>query len=757
MPPTAPHRLLSLHAVVVPVILLIAITAFGVPASPIDYSIYPHPFEFFQSPGMNNDVVACSVFGRDYFVYANETTGLNVSEIVDGEVVQRGTAQLPGIEISLAVKDWNIFTLTATGTVHAVSIADPDNPLAGAAVLVPGEPSRLTVENDRLYVACGTAGLVLFDIGPAGSLTYVRTWGSDITALSTDGDRVAVITQGRMDLLDFADPAAPVLLGSSTPATSATLREVLLSGDLAWVGHGNGTIQLDISDPSAMTSLANIFERGSLYLNGIDLVVAENRGGVINSITFRDFSTGAMKRSLGWFTEASRAAFIAGCMVGVAHNQVTVFRDGERAYPPAAADLPDDYHYRPAGFCAEDVLVTFERTTSYLGLAAFEIGGDGSFLWQLDLQPGLQETPWQYCRRGSLAAVLSSEGTNQETPAILRLATVSRHGAVARGTLMPAGMMLYADSRIAFLDDETLLILENFDDFYGGPQHLRVIDVTDPDYPIELDRVLLNLTRADKLQVSSDLVLVAAFNTCEIVLAADRLALQPTGARDLGTLVDLHGQRLFVTDSESGSPSYPHLDTYDLTDPLAPDLIGSLALESNQNLVVGDGWAVQTLTGYVFDLDGPDGAALMGNLAPEPWRPQNPLVNSEFVMYHRHVGGGSYLLSFLPAPGAQGVVSAVGDEPPRPFGLTFTASPNPFNPRVRISFELTGEAAVALRILDVRGRLVNTLVNERRSAGLHVIDWNGRDEAGRPVAAGVYFANITRNGDVATRKLTLVK
>ena len=362
----------------------------------------------------------------------------------------------------------------------------------------------------------------------------------------------------------------------------------------------------------------------------------------------------------------------------------------------------------------------------------------------------------QYCRRGSLAAVLSRDGQNEGSTGVLRLIDVSRHGAVARGTLMPANMFVYIRSTMAFLDHETLLILETYDNHYDGPHYLRVIDVSDPDFPVELDRVLLNLTRADRIDVSGDLVLVAGGLWSEIVLAPDRLSLQPTGTV-FGGETHLRGRKLFT---RSGSfqfplPTYYHLDTYDLTDPLAPILIGSLAMETSNDLVVGEDWAVQENTGTVFDLKGPGGAVVTGNHAPNMGlRLQDPLANSEFVMY-RH--NSADLLKFMSAPGAQGLVSAVGDEPPRPFDLTLSTSPNPFNPRVKISFELTREAPVVLRVFDMRGHVVANLVSERLSAGVHGADWDGRDEAGRAVAAGVYFASITSEGAVASRKITLVK
>ena len=84
--------------------------------------------------------------------------------------------------------------------------------------------------------------------------------------------------------------------------------------------------------------------------------------------------------------------------------------------------------------------------------------------------------------------------------------------------------------------------------------------------------------------------------------------------------------------------------------------------------------------------------------------------------------------------------------------------PNPFNPRTEIKFSLPKEQHLTLRIYDVEGRLVNTLVDERRLAGVHRVVWSGNDNAGARVSSGLYFYRlITEDGQVMTRKMMLLK
>jgi flagellar hook assembly protein FlgD len=65
---------------------------------------------------------------------------------------------------------------------------------------------------------------------------------------------------------------------------------------------------------------------------------------------------------------------------------------------------------------------------------------------------------------------------------------------------------------------------------------------------------------------------------------------------------------------------------------------------------------------------------------------------------------------------------------------------------------------VTLRVYNVRGQLVKTLVDDTREAGItHRIEWDGRNDAGQRVASGVYFYRLTTRGFAQTRKMVLLK
>ncbi len=83
--------------------------------------------------------------------------------------------------------------------------------------------------------------------------------------------------------------------------------------------------------------------------------------------------------------------------------------------------------------------------------------------------------------------------------------------------------------------------------------------------------------------------------------------------------------------------------------------------------------------------------------------------------------------------------------------------PNPFNPATTIRFSLPQDGFTIVRIFDLAGRLVNTLLAEDLQARVYDVTWNGRDGAGRVVAAGVYFYQVKSGADSFTGRMALVK
>ncbi len=83
--------------------------------------------------------------------------------------------------------------------------------------------------------------------------------------------------------------------------------------------------------------------------------------------------------------------------------------------------------------------------------------------------------------------------------------------------------------------------------------------------------------------------------------------------------------------------------------------------------------------------------------------------------------------------------------------------PNPFNPTTTIRYGLPAQGHVRLRVFDIVGREVATLVNGEQPPGVYRIEWDGRNQFGDPVATGVYFYRLESGDFVQTQKMLLLR
>jgi hypothetical protein len=84
--------------------------------------------------------------------------------------------------------------------------------------------------------------------------------------------------------------------------------------------------------------------------------------------------------------------------------------------------------------------------------------------------------------------------------------------------------------------------------------------------------------------------------------------------------------------------------------------------------------------------------------------------------------------------------------------------PNPFNPSTQISFDVPqGGEHVMLNIYNILGQNVSTLVNGVVNPGTYTMEWNATDEAGNPVASGIYFYELRSSSFTARKKMLLIR
>ena len=93
---------------------------------------------------------------------------------------------------------------------------------------------------------------------------------------------------------------------------------------------------------------------------------------------------------------------------------------------------------------------------------------------------------------------------------------------------------------------------------------------------------------------------------------------------------------------------------------------------------------------------------------------------------------------------------------PKQFTL-YQNYPNPFNPSTTIRYGLAAESGVSVRVYNILGTQVRTLVQENQKPGYYTVRWEGCDDRGMAVSSGIYFVRVTVGGRSEVKKMVLVR
>ena len=103
-----------------------------------------------------------------------------------------------------------------------------------------------------------------------------------------------------------------------------------------------------------------------------------------------------------------------------------------------------------------------------------------------------------------------------------------------------------------------------------------------------------------------------------------------------------------------------------------------------------------------------------------------------------------------------GIENRPSDGLPREFRL-LQNYPNPFNPTTTIAFDVAKSADVSLKLYNITGQEIRSLIDENLSAGQYQITWDGKNNVGQQVASGIYFYQIKAGQFSAIKKMILLK
>ncbi len=139
----------------------------------------------------------------------------------------------------------------------------------------------------------------------------------------------------------------------------------------------------------------------------------------------------------------------------------------------------------------------------------------------------------------------------------------------------------------------------------------------------------------------------------------------------------------------------------------------------------------------------------------------SPRSYGDTILYTYCTNYPNYNTYYLPIPRDSifsQLVSIDGEEAPIPDNISLFNHPNPFNAFTTISFDLPKAGKVRLAIYDIAGREIKRLIEGNHEAGPHSVIWNGQNNNGQIVSSGIYFYQLSINGNrSATKKMILLK
>jgi hypothetical protein len=114
-----------------------------------------------------------------------------------------------------------------------------------------------------------------------------------------------------------------------------------------------------------------------------------------------------------------------------------------------------------------------------------------------------------------------------------------------------------------------------------------------------------------------------------------------------------------------------------------------------------------------------------------------------------------YVFKVFITPNVIGI-NQISSEVPSGFSL-YQNYPNPFNPNTKIRYSIPKNEFIVLKVYDVMGTEVQTLVNENQSAGTYEVNFDAKNIDGKELSSGIYYCKLQTNNFSETKRMLLLK
>jgi hypothetical protein len=741
------------------------------------------------------------------YAYVGAGQYLAVVDVADQRdpLMQLGSCNTPGTAYSVTTDGDHAFVADGASGLQVIDISNPASPTIVGDYNTPGTAYDLAIEGDCAYVADYDQGLRIIDVVDPTTPTQVGSYVDgrrefNGIAISGNNAYVSDYTDGLLRF-NITNPANPSYTGAYTYTGNPPTYGVAISGDYAYIAYGPiGLVKVDVStglsfvgmcsqavdargvdvswyyayvadgvaglrvaDVRSMTSVGHYDTPGTAYgiaVSGNYAFVADGSSGLhmiditnpANPTLLRSYTTSAEARDV---TISGDYAFVADGSSGI--EVIKVFERGFHIGANEAWSLAIDD--------SDETIAGAKLTTSQSDSIRWELSADGGTNWQevtpddnlhtiatsgsdllwrsthIQLPPYTGNPTCTYLEIEWLfeAAVIDSiQDISNDQGRQVRV-TWSRSGYDFLGSSLP--ITEYAIYRE--IDDSLAMAL----DFTRLGKETLSNKIT----PVDRDRALLYPPG------DWDFVLTVPAD-CEQEYAA----VVPT-LKDSTITEGIYYTTFFVRARTATPGVYFDCvpDSGYSVDNLAPGVPAGFAVAYNReggNLLSWEESFDEDFQHFrIYRDTNPD-------FIPVPENLQHATIDTNWLDTVSEGWKYYYKITAVDFSGNEsdptwtGSVTAVKESPiPQVFAL-YQNVPNPFNPITVIRYDVpAGGGKIALRIYDVGGRLITTLVDEGEGPGEKSVTWDGTNDRGRLVASGVYFYRLTSETFTKTRKMVLMK
>lgn len=770
-----------------------------------DISDPTQPIQAGALPLEGTDVMDLAFFGEMALLANGEGLQIvNLANPVKPSFVSKVTSDENARCVTVVKSDTKTFAVLGlstdwpAGKISVIDISDVNNPIETDEYDLTEYAQDIQASGQQVYLADGDNGLVILEIDTTGTPVLISTYDTPGRAEKVAiRNEVAFIADGTGGLLalDVTDPSEPELLG--TYETDGNFVDIQLHGEVAFlVDNGNGQLRtVNIQDPTAPTEMATTdweWSAEAVAVSGnIACLINGSKGLLLADVTnpqnpritrTEDLPTypisGALSGSDLFLVDKSRfwiynvvkptTPVISGTceleqitfdwgdqpQVAVAGN-LAVIANSEDGM--SVVDISDPAnplvlgHYTPSGSAVvTDVALQGNRA----GLLT-TVDGQGR-LYLLDLtdpanpaELGSVDTPGD-ARHLSLHDTTAFVADGAAGVQVLNIANPAAPQELGK-IESPAGTEAQNLDVSPNPESGAPEVFISFDDETGS--WLRSYDVTQPDTPVFLNEYYAAEGPIVDFAVNSDRVHIAG-SYFELNRSLTTLITSFLGWNHVNKIqiLTLPNGRVFVL-------VYKKSYGIQIWESTRKKKLAKIKVTPPETTLTVGGKTKFKATGY----------DTTGNVIPTKitWSTKTGQIDSS-GNYIATTAGKDTIIAAAQIAGTDSSVygfayvqiNPVGVESKtvvvNEFGL-YQNFPNPFNPATQIKYSLARSTHVTLKIYNLQGQEVRTLVNQLRPAGSQQVVWDGKDQRGEPVMSGVYFYRIRAGEFVKSRKMILLQ